>query len=104
MKELTMTIERFVEKCAIKIKNKCENKVYKIYFDNQTLFKTIQSMKSNNDQIRLRRIQKACETMRSRVVDLKFRWILEYQRIQNNKNINIIAKNVYKMSMSFKIS
>ena len=54
MKELTMTIKHLVEKCATE--NKCKNKVFKVYSNNQASFKTIRSMKSNNDQTRLRRI------------------------------------------------
>ena len=71
IKELTMTMKHFVEKCVVK--NECKNKVYKMYSNNQVSFKTIQSMKSNNDQTRLRRIQKACETIRSRDANLKLR-------------------------------
>ena len=58
-----------VEKCAAE--NQRKNKVYKIYSNNQTSFKTIRSMKSNNDQTRLKRIQKACETIRSRDANLE---------------------------------
>ena len=73
MKELTMTMKRFVEKCATEIEEECKDKVYKVYFDSQTSLKTVRSMKSNNDQTRLRRIQKACETIRFNDVDLKLR-------------------------------
>ena len=66
-----MTMKHFVEKCAVE--NECKDKIYKIYSNNQTLFKKIRSMKSNNDQTRLRRIQEACETIRSRDVNLKLR-------------------------------
>ena len=93
-----MTIKRLVEKCAIE--NECKNKIYKIYSNNQTLFKTIRSMKSSNDQIRLRRIQKVYETIRSRDANLKLRWISKYKEIQNNKDANIATKNVYKWLMS----
>ena len=98
MKELTMTIKHLVEKCATE--NKCKNKVFKVYSNNQASFKTIRSMKSNNDQTRLRRIQKACETIRSRDANLELRWISKHKEIQNNENANIATKNVYKLSMS----
>ena len=71
MKELTMTIKYLVEKYVIESESK--NKVYKVYLNNQTSFKTIRSIKSNNDQTRLRRIQKTCETIRSRDANLKLR-------------------------------
>ena len=71
MKELIMTMKHLVEKCVIE--NECRDKIYKVYSNNQTSLKTIQSMKSNNDQTRLRRIQKACETIRSRDANLKLR-------------------------------
>ena len=103
MKELTMTMKRLVEKCAAEIENECKNKVYKVYFDNQTSLKTIRSMKSNNDQTRLRRIQKACETIRFNDIDLKLRWISKHQKIQSNENANAAAKNIYEMSMSTKM-
>ena len=73
MKELTMTMKRLVEKCVAEIEDECKDKIYKIYFDNQASLKTVRSMKSNNDQTRLKRIQKACETIRFNDVDLKLR-------------------------------
>ena len=99
MKELTMTMKHLVEKCVVE--NECKDKVYKVYSNNQTSLKTIRSMKSNNDQTRLRRIQKACETIRSRDANLKLRWISKHKKIQSNENANIATKNVYKLSMSF---
>ena len=66
-----MTIKRVVEKYVVK--NEYKNKVYKIYLNNQISFKSIRSMKSNNDQTRLRRIQKIYETIRSRDANLKLR-------------------------------
>ena len=98
MKKLTLMIKRLVEKCAIK--NECKDKVYKIYSNSQTSLKTIRSMKLNNDQTRLRRIQKACETIRSRDANLKLQWISKHKEIENNKNANIATKNIYKSSMS----
>ena len=98
MKELTMTMKHFVEKCAVE--NECRDKIYKVYSNNQTSLKTIRSMKSNNDQTRLRRIQKACETIRSRDANLKLRWILRHKEISNNEDVNIATKNVYRLSMS----
>ena len=98
MKELTMTIKRFVEKCVVE--NECKDKVYKIYSNNQTSLKIIRSMKSNNDQTRLRRIQKACETIRSRDANLKLRWISKHKEISSNEDTNIATKNVYRLSMS----
>ena len=103
MKELTMIVKRLVEKCAAETEDECKDKVYKVYFDNQTSLKTVRSMKSNNDQTRLRRIQKACETIRFNDVDLKLRWISRHQKIQSNENADAAAKNVYEMSMSTKM-
>ena len=71
MKELTMIVKHLVEKCAVE--NECKDKIYKVYSNNQTSLKTIRSMKSNNDQTRLRRIQKACEMIRSRDANLELR-------------------------------
>ena len=93
-----MTMKHLVEKCVVE--NECKDKVYKMYSNNQTSLKTIRSMKSNNDQTRLRRIQKAYETIDSRDANLELRWISKYKKIQNNENVNIAAKNVYKLSMS----
>ena len=98
MKELTMTMKHLVEKCVIE--NECKNKVYKVYSNSQTSFKIIRSMKSNNDQTRLRRIQKTCETIRSRDANLELRWISKHKKIQSNENANIATENVYKLSMS----
>ena len=98
MKELTMTMKHLVEKCVVE--NECKDKVYKVYSNNQTSLKTIRSMKSNNDQTRLRRIQKACETIRSRDANLELRWISKHKKIQSNENANIATENVYKLSMS----
>ena len=99
MKELTMTMKRLVEKCVVE--NECKNKIYKIYSNNQASLKTIRSMKSNNDQTRLRRIQKAYKTIRSRDANLKLRWILKHKEISSNEDANIATKNVYRLSMSF---
>ena len=93
-----MTIKRFVEKCIVK--NEYKNKIYKVYSNSQTSLKTIRSMKSNNDQTRLRRIQKAYETIRSRDANLELRWISKHKEIQSNENANIAARNVYELSMS----
>ena len=71
MKKLTMTMKRLVDQYAIK--NECKNIIYKIYSNNQTSLKTIRSIKSNNDQTQLRRIQKAYETIRARDANLKLR-------------------------------
>ena len=79
MKELTMTMKHLVEKCVVE--NECKDKVYKMYSNNQTSLKTIRSMKSSNDQTRLRRIQKTCETIRSRDANLKLRWISKHKEI-----------------------
>ena len=98
MKELTMTMKHLVEKCVVE--NECKDKVYKVYSNNQTSLKTIRSMKSNNDQTRLRRIQKTCETIRSRDTNLKLRWISKHKEISSNENANIATKNVYRLSMS----
>ena len=98
MKELTMTMKHLVEKYVVE--NECKDKVYKIYSNNQISFKAIRSIKSNNDQTRLRRIQKACETIRSRDANLELRWISKHKEIQSNENANIATKNVYKLSMS----
>ena len=98
MKELTITMNHLVEKCIVK--NECEDKIYKMYSNNQASFNTIRSIKSNNDQTRLRRIQKACETIRSRDANLELRWISKHKEIQSNENANIATKNVYKLSMS----
>ena len=54
MKELTMTMKYLVEKCVVE--NECKSKIYKVYSNNQTSFKTIRLLKSNNDQTQLRRI------------------------------------------------
>ena len=91
-------MKHLVEKCAIK--NECKDKIYKVYSNNQTSLKTIRSIKLNNDQTRLRRIQKACETIRSRDANLELRWISKHKEIQSNENANIAARNVYKLSMS----
>ena len=99
MKELTVIMKHLVEKCAVE--NECKDKVYKVYLNSQTSLKTIRSMKSNNDQTRLRRIQKTCETIRSRNADLEFRWISKHKEIQSNENANIATRNVYKLLMSF---
>ena len=66
-----MTMKRFVEKCAIE--NECKDKIYKIYLNIQTSLKTIESMKLNNEQTRLKRIEKSYATMRSRDTNLKLR-------------------------------
>ena len=99
MKKLTITRERLVEKCAVK--NKYKNKIYKVYSNNQTSLKTIRSMKLNNDQTRLKYIQKACEIIRSRYANLKLWWMSKYKEIQSNEDANIATKNVYKLSIQF---
>ena len=98
MKKLTMTMKYLIEKCVVK--NEYKNKVYKVYLNNQTSLKIIRLMKLNNDKTRLRRIQKVCETIRSRDANLKFRWISKYKKIQSNEDANIATKNVYRLSMS----
>ena len=56
MKELIMTMKRLIEKCVVE--NECKDKVYKVYLNNQASFKTIRSMKLNNDQTRLKRMSR----------------------------------------------
>ena len=90
-----MTIKRLIEKYVIE--NEYKDKIYKIYSNNQISLKIIRLMKSNNDQTRLRRIRKVCETIRSRDANLKLRWISKHKKFQSNEDANIVTRNCQEL-------
>ena len=47
IKGLTMIMKYLIEECVVE--NECKDKIYKVYSNYQTSFKTTRSMKSNND-------------------------------------------------------
>ena len=70
LKNLIMIVEKLVNHCEKAID--ARNRVYKVYFDNQTSLKMIYVMSSMLDQKRLQRIQMTMNKIRSHDVHLKF--------------------------------
>ena len=92
MKRLIMTMKHLVEKCVVE--NEYKNKIYKVYSNNQTSLKAVRSIKSNNDQTRLRRTQKNAK----RYVHTTQIWSFDkYQSIKRFKvtKIQILRQRIF---------
>jgi len=69
LKELIAKTKHFTDVATEN--QKCHEKIYKVYNDNQTSLKTVKVIISTKDQTRLQRVQIAHESIQSQEVTLK---------------------------------
>ena len=101
LKKLTARAERLTKHCQL-IQN-CKNKVYKVYFDNQTSLKMTNKMLFTTNQLRLRRLQQACEKIKVREAFLKLHWISNHKSIKSNEIANTIVNETHTLSSSLQL-
>lgn len=80
LKGLTREAEKLAKHCEAS--DNPHGRVYKIYSDSQASLKVIREMGSTLDQVRLRRTQKAHETMRRRGAILELHWVPGHEGIK----------------------
>ena len=86
LKSLIIIVKKLINHCEKAIN--ARNKVYKVYFDSQTLLKIIYVMSLMFDQRKLQRIQMMTNKIRNYDVHLKFHWTFDHADIENNKMID----------------
>ena len=74
----------------------CASRVYKIYSNSQASLKIVNAMISTTDQLRLRRIQNACKTIREKKTQLKLHWIFDHKEIKDNEKADRVINEAHK--------
>ena len=98
LKNLIMIVEKLINYCEKA--TDARNRVYKVYFDNQTSLKMIHVMLSMLDQKRLQRIQMTTNKIRSHGAHLKFHWIFDHADIENNEMTDKMTKKIHSFVLS----
>ena len=98
LKNLIMIVERLINHCERAID--ARNRIYKIYFDNQTSLKVIHVMSSMFDQKKLQRIQMATDKIRNHDTHLKLHWIFGHAGIESNEITDKMTKKAHNFALS----
>ena len=98
LKNLIIIVEKLINYCERTID--ARNRIYKVYFDNQTSLKMIYIMSSMFNQKKLQRIQMTINKIRSHGAHLKFYWILGHADIESNEMIDKMTEKAHSFVLS----
>ncbi len=98
LKELIAKTKHFTDVATEN--QKCHEKIYKVYNDNQTSLKTVKVIISTKDQTRLQRVQIAHESIQSQEVTLKLHWMMKHAKILENEAMNKMIDDAHNLSLS----